>query len=210
MLPTIHSAPADPPFANRPGACNCCKMDGPFTGLWRCAMLPGIARPSGLTARYSSLSLSLLLCLLALSALVAGPAHASEPATKAAYARAAVPSASITLLNQIGRLRAAVTSEQITGWKRKLHGAPLPFHESARLHLLLGEWELAGNDNPEQAIYHFHRAIALTDRSDRLHGLAAYDIAVARMYAGEFASAANSFRRLVDPKTGLAGYDRKT
>src|SRR5579872_2499871 len=40
-----------------------------------------------------------------------------------------------------------------------------------------------------------------------MYGLAAYDTAIASFYAGAFQDAAEQFHRLLQPKTGLAGYD---
>jgi len=116
--------------------------------------------------------------------------------------------ASVTLLDELGRLRCAVSGKEVAAWKSESRKSSLRSQRAALVHIWLGEWELAANQEPEQAFVHFQRALHLTERKDRLHGLAAYDSAIALEFEGAYSQATDAFRKLLDPKTGLPGYDR--
>lgn len=100
-----------------------------------------------------------------------------------------------TLLDEVGRLRRQVSPAESAAWQKQLHVRPakqnrLPpgrgAERLARLHLWLGEYRLAGKEDPDAAKWHFRQAIALCEDSRSnltlagLKGRAAYDFAIAR------------------------------
>ncbi len=97
---------------------------------------------------------------------------------------------------------------EAAAWSRELAAHPLPAR-AALLHLWLGEWQLAANEQPETALRHFHEARARLAHADRLYGLASYDTAVAFFKEGAYADSEDAFSRLLAPKTALPGYNRK-
>jgi len=116
------------------------------------------------------------------------------------------PSRSMTLLDEVGQLSHPVSAAEATAWKRELKMAsPVP-SRAATLHLWLGEWELAANQQPERARWHFRVAQAQTKKTDPLFGLAAYDAAIALSYAGAYQAAAQEFRVLDKAQVAAHSY----
>jgi len=114
-----------------------------------------------------------------------------------------------TLLDEIGHLALPVTAAQVAGWKseiRTTHTAP---GRAAWLHLWLGEWELAHNEQPFRARWYFRQAQKEANPSDPCAGLAAYDSAVALFYAGDYQDAGDAFRHLLVASHQLCGYPPK-
>ncbi len=118
--------------------------------------------------------------------------------------------ASLSLLDEVGRLNQDVSTSQVAAWKQQLHSAHLPASQAAKLHLWLGEYRLAHDQEPEQALWHFQQVQKRSHRSSYLYGLAAYDTATTLFYEGAYQQAADAFHRLLTPKTRLRGYDRRT
>src|SRR5581483_5763418 len=116
----------------------------------------------------------------------------------------------LTLLDEVGNPVRGATPAQVATWKQQLQTHHLPAHQSAKLHLWLGEYALAHDQQPEQALRHFEQVQKLVKSSDRCYGLAAYDSAIALYYEGAYRDATIAFRRLLSPKTSFPGYDRKT
>ena len=114
--------------------------------------------------------------------------------------------ASVTLLDEVGRLARAVAPAEVAGWQRELMTHP-PLARVAALHLWLGEYALAHDHQPKAAAQQFRIAQHLTGPADAMHGLAAYDGALALFYKGTYQDANDAFHRLLLPKTRLAGYD---
>jgi RHS repeat-associated protein len=119
------------------------------------------------------------------------------------------PRTELSLLDEVGRLARRVTPAEVLGWKRELVKRRLPVHRAAQLQLWLGEYALAQDEDPEQALWHFRQVQKLSRRKDPLYGLAAYDSVIVRFYQGAYGEAAEAFQRLLQPKTGLRGYDRR-
>ena len=63
------------------------------------------------------------------------------------------------------------------------------------------------NQQPQTALVHFRDAQRLTGTRDKLHGLAAYDTAVALYYLGAYRESADAFHALLIDKQHLCGYD---
>ncbi len=117
---------------------------------------------------------------------------------------------SVTLLDEVGRLARTVAPAEAAGWKRILHTqAPAPTR-AAVLHLWLGEWELAANQQPRAARAQFAQAQRLTTAKEDVYGLAAYDTATALFYEGAYGDAQEAFHRLLVLQTCLPGYSRRT
>ena len=110
-----------------------------------------------------------------------------------------------TMLDEVGRLAHAVPASQPLAWRRELAAHPVT-HRAALLHLWLGEWQMAANEQPGTARRHFRQVQALVPRTDRLYGLAAYDAAVALMFQGAYQDAVAAFHVLVVPQTAGRGY----
>jgi len=146
------------------------------------------------------------------SAFSAAPAAPhSAPAWKLTQvAPIARPKSSVspeTMLDEVGRLAHVIPAAQPLAWKRELAAHPSA-HRAALLHIRLGEWQMAANEQPGTARTHFRQAQALVPKTDRLHGLAAYDAAVALMFGGAYQDATVAFHVLIAPKTAGRGYDR--
>src|SRR5947207_654466 len=122
---------------------------------------------------------------------------------------ASLPSHRFTLLDEVGRLTRPVSDSEIASWKRDLKTTHPPLEYAARLHVWLGEAELAKNQQPDAAIWHFRQAQRLSFPNESIHGLAAYDSVVSTFYAGRYAQAAAGFDRLLKNR-GLSGYNRRT
>lgn len=129
--------------------------------------------------------------------------------TRLAAASVKDPSALPSLLDSVGHLAVPVPEFRAAMWEQQLRaGHPAPA-QAARLHQHLGEWELAQNQQPAPALRHFKQVLALLPRTDPRYGLASFSCAVARFYQGAYPEAADDFRRLLRPSTGLTGYDRR-
>lgn len=118
--------------------------------------------------------------------------------------------ASVTLLDEVGRLARRVAPAEAAGWKRALHTQALTPTRAAVLHLWLGEWELAANQQPRAARAQFAQAQRLTNAKEDVYGLAAYDTATALFYEGAYGDAQEAFHRLLVLQTYLPGYSRRT
>ena len=113
---------------------------------------------------------------------------------------------SMTLLDEVGRLACTVAPAEAAGWQRELTTHP-PLARVVTLHIWLGEYALAHDHQPKAAAQQFRIAQHLTGSADALHGLAAYDGALALFYKGAYQDANDAFHRLLLPKTRLVGYD---
>lgn len=118
------------------------------------------------------------------------------------------PPASLTLLDEVGLLAHPVLDTQAAAWRAELAAHP-QMSRAALLHLWLGEWQLAHNQQPETAIGHFRAVQHLTAPSERLYGLAAYDRATAIYYEGAYADAVTAFHQLLARNQPLRGFDRR-
>src|SRR5713101_8438190 len=67
-----------------------------------------------------------------------------------------------TLLDEVGRLGGRIPEAQAAGWKNELRRGHLAAGRAAGLHLWVGEYELAQNQQPERAIWHFRQARRLS------------------------------------------------
>jgi RHS repeat-associated protein len=115
-----------------------------------------------------------------------------------------------TLLDEVGALHGGVPEERIAQWKHQLRSGHLNAEAAAWRHVWLGEVELGRNDQPERAQDQFAQALRLTPNSRPVHGLAAFDSALAFWFSGAYAQAADAFHKLLAPHTSLPGYDRRS
>jgi len=132
--------------------------------------------------------------------------------------RPAVPSES--LLDEVGRPAHGLPYAQAMAWGREIKAPGLTSKRAAELHLWLGEWELAQNQQPERARRHFRQARIWAHQvagqpaekawAKRLYGLATYDSAVALYYEGAYQEATDAFQSLCWRKTAMPGYDLRT
>ena len=114
-----------------------------------------------------------------------------------------------TLLDEVGRLSHSVSLVEVASWKQEVKSARPAAERAAWLHLWLGEWELAQNEQPEQACWHFRMAQHLTSSRNRCYGLAAYDSAISLFYEGAYEASSDAFTALLQPKRGFTGYDHR-
>src|SRR5579871_552254 len=96
----------------------------------------------------------------------------------------------LTLLDEVGRLRQPGSTQQVEAWKQQLHAGAVQGEAAAKLHIWLGEWELAQNEQPEIALWHFGQASHLSRPSQVCYGLAGYDRAIALLYRGAYQQSA--------------------
>src|SRR5258708_6069228 len=148
--------------------------------------------------RFASLSFS-----ISLSALILSPCRADSPPGLAAA------KADASLLDEVGRFAQPVPESDYVSWKREIKLSGPPNERHAWLHVRLGEYELAKNQAPEVAIWHFRQARHLLSSSHPLAGLAQYDSAVALHYRGAYADSAAAFKALLTSKTPVHGFDRR-
>jgi RHS repeat-associated protein len=144
----------------------------------------------------------LIVCLVHIL-LIGGPQCQAAP-TGLAFAPP------LTLLNSLGTLRCDVPDAEVTHWKRQLHQSRLPNAVAARLHLWLGEVEIARNKEPQRALQQFRLAQGLVHPSSPIYGCAAFDRAVTLYFHGAYALAAPAFKSLLQPAPAnhLCGFDR--
>ena len=141
--------------------------------------------------------------------LIASPVNKGRSRTALSAPRRG-PAPPPTLLDEVGQLARPVSSAQVTAWKRELKTSHPTAPREAALHLWLGEFALAHDEQPRLARWHFRRAQRLSHPGDALAGLAAYDAATALYCQGAYDEAAAAFHRLLMPRTALPGYDRRT
>ena len=135
--------------------------------------------------------------------------HAQEHARPSAPGQAA--SAPLTLLDEVGRLARPLDTNQVAEWKRQLHQPRnLPAAQTAKLHLWLGEYALAHDEQPEAAQWHFAQAQKASQRNQEVYGVAAYDKAIAAFYEGAYAQAQSAFQHVLAARPTLHGFDRRT
>ena len=136
------------------------------------------------------------------------PAVASVAAAPASTRPALLPPASVTLLNDVGKLPSPLPPATVAAWKRTLHTQAVTPARAALLHLWLGEWELAQNEQLHAAALHLRMAQHLTGPRSLISGTVAYDTATTLFYQGAYEEAADAFARLLSPKTVQPGYAR--
>ena len=131
----------------------------------------------------------------------------------------------LSLLDEVGLQARPVADTQVYSWKKEVKQGGTDFRRTAWLHLWLGEYELAHNQSPEQARWHFRMAARLDQKATNQRathapqfvcvgltgqsclGLAAYDAAVALFYEGDYVDAGSAFRHLIASDTPASGYD---
>ncbi|HET6382001.1 MAG TPA: hypothetical protein VFJ58_01310, partial [Armatimonadota bacterium] len=182
------------------------------------AGVSGVARLVGRTFLHS-FAIAVLAAIAAAILLISASAAAVATTLKSAppiaqhagYPVRVVPAAPhrtpVTILNELGRLARPVSSLELSVWKAQLHHGHLPADTAAKLHIRLGEYELAANEQPAMAIWHFNQVSK--HAAARLRGLAKYDTAVAGYYQGAYGETEQAFKQLLSPKTGLPGYSIK-
>lgn len=94
------------------------------------------------------------------TATIAQPPGSASPPRSAPTPRvapaAAVPAS--TLLDEVGHLQRAVPAGECALWKAALRRGRWAPGQDAWLHLWAGEYALARNEQPEEAIWHFRQA----------------------------------------------------
>ncbi len=133
---------------------------------------------------------------------------ASVAATPASSRPALPPPLSVTLLNEVGKLPRPIPAATVTAWKQELHTARPAARRAALLHLWLGEWELAQNEQPHSSSPHLRAAQHLAGLHSPISGVAAFDAATTLFYEGAYGEAADAFARLLSSKTAQLGYGR--
>jgi len=112
-----------------------------------------------------------------------------------------------SLLQDVAILKRRVLASEVVSWKAEVKTGTPTTARAAQLHVLLGEYELAHNEQPSIARWHFRQAQALSDNASYAYGLAAYDSAMAVYYTGAYRAAANAFQPLACRLTARRGYD---
>lgn len=156
------------------------------------------------------------------------------PAHQQSYASlvAALPPVpvSLSLLDEVGLQARPVSDAQVYAWKQEVKQPDADTKRLAWLHLWLGEYEMAHNQHPKLARWHFRAAICLdrmaapsnlsisvrTGAKNFLpfssqsgaspSGLATYDAAVALFYEGAYADAGEAFHHLLASHIPTSGY----
>src|SRR5579859_3065762 len=95
----------------------------------------------------------------------------------------------LTLLNEVGRLNRVVPAAEVARWRRLVQRGHLAARRAARLHLWLGEIEIARNLEPGRALEQFRLTQRLSSRRDPVYGCAAFDRALTLLRRGAYAPA---------------------
>src|SRR5579862_8381449 len=140
----------------------------------------------------------LLGLLLLLLPVIGSPALAAPSAT--------TPASSVTLLTPTGILNRDLSAREVAGWNRELRRESLSNARAARLHLWLGEVEIARNQEPERALQQFALAQRLARCSDPVYGCAAFDRAFTLYRSGAFSLAVSAFRNLLQARPHPTGF----
>lgn len=116
-----------------------------------------------------------------------------------------------TMLDSAGLLARPIDAKLVAAWKREiaLIGAkrgPAVNAHLAKLHVWVGEYELAHDQQPEEASDHFAAAQHLTAASESWHGLAAYDSALGLLYMGAYEDASEALGGLARAWRTMSGY----
>lgn len=120
----------------------------------------------------------------------------------------ALPSDPATLLNDVGHLTRYPSQEQLKSWRNSIRSHHPCVARLAQLHIWLGEYALAQDQQPEEAAHHFRLAESLIRKTDPAYGLAVYDTALAVYYEGAYSAASDDFHSLLASR--LVGYPRQT
>ena len=118
------------------------------------------------------------------------------PVTKSGQPLHLVEAPGFSLLNEVGRLAHPIAASTVAEWKAQLHlpqGKTLPAGEIAKRHVWLGEYTLAHDEQPEQALWHFNQAQRYSKHHDIAYGLAAEDKAITAFFQGAYLQAAVEF-----------------
>lgn len=128
----------------------------------------------------------------------------SSPASPAESRRA-----SVSLLDEVGRLARVVRTDEAAAWKNEIKTKQIAPERAALLHVWLGEYLLASEQEPKQAAWHFRMVQKLTRTGDPLHGLAAYNLAITQFRRGQYEECAEAFARLLRPRPVRWGFDKR-
>lgn len=117
-----------------------------------------------------------------------------------------------TLLDDSGVMHNRPDTKTVAAWKKEIRNPLVTDPErKARLHLLLGEYDLAAREMPEDALIHFNAARALLPVTSPLCGRAVYNRAIALYLNAEYSRSATAFHNLLyHDKPALRGFPRKS
>jgi RHS repeat-associated protein len=118
------------------------------------------------------------------------------------------PPHTLSLLDEMGWPAGSVSVEQVQHWRRVYTQGRFPTWRKAWAALRLGEYVLGWQKHPQAALPLFGAAYRLSRPRSVVHGLAAYDAAVARYHEGAYAAAAQAFAHLLAGR--LWGYPHQT
>ena len=126
--------------------------------------------------------------------------------SKQGVLRHAAAHAHISRLDDQAKLAKPVRPADIAAWHQ---AAERPGKSSAKADGLiwLGEYSLAGRQEPVEATAYFDRALAAAPKSSPEHGVAAFDHALASLFRGAYAQAAGELGHILRAKP--AGIDPK-
>ncbi|MBC8134620.1 MAG: hypothetical protein H8F28_01880, partial [Fibrella sp.] len=115
-----------------------------------------------------------------------------------------------SLLDEAGLLHNPPDVKTVAAWKRELRGPSPDVSRRAKLHLLIGEYDVSVREMPEDALKHFESARKIAPTTSPLHGWAWFNHAFALYMNGQYADAAESYNDLLH-KTDPApvGFDRR-
>jgi hypothetical protein len=111
-----------------------------------------------------------------------------------------------TVLDEAGRLARNVPETEAAQWRASLHQPGATSYAASVTNIRLGEYQLAHDENPEGALWHFRAASSLAVSALHRQGprvewqtvksLAAYDTALTHLLQGRYAEASGDFRSL--------------
>jgi RHS repeat-associated protein len=119
------------------------------------------------------------------------------------------PNSSLSLLNVDGQFAHEPALYEVDAWKRELHQGTSVSSRRAWLHIWVGEYELARNENPAQARWHFNRAKGLVPRNHDAYGLAAFDAALSIQFQADYIPAQNAFQEILVALPALKGFSHR-
>jgi RHS repeat-associated protein len=151
----------------------------------------------------------MIAALLVLPGPIATVASVTTPVASSPQQSASTNCAFQTLLDPSGHLDVSVTPEQVAGWRRAAADTQSSASDKARADVALGEYLLATEREPDQAITCFKAAAAIPGLDRSTMGLAQYDTALALFAEGAYRESEDAFRALDTPVTALPGYSSR-
>ncbi len=133
--------------------------------------------------------------------------HGGVKTGTAAWKSATSATPKLTMLDEVGRIPSGMSPAHRRSWVDQIHTGVSGAAGRARLHVLIGEYDMAVRHEPAAAAERFAMASRIAPAASREYGLARYDLALATFYEGSYREATVRLNTLLDGD--LRGFDRR-